>query len=85
MYRSCLPIFALFSAGCFSIEAQAPRAPFTEKDLDLGKQLVATAAEIRARLIEWGLAILAHVQVTPPPGVGATFGRGWIESTSAGL
>jgi DNA helicase-2/ATP-dependent DNA helicase PcrA len=36
------------------------------------------AAEIRARLIEWGLALLAHVQATPPPGVRPTFAA-WLD------
>ena len=52
MYRSCLPIVVLLSASGLSLEAQAVRAPFTEKDLDLGKQLVATAAEIRAQITD---------------------------------
>lgn len=52
MYRSCLLIVVLLSASGLSLEAQAVRAPFTEKDLDLGKQLVATAAEIRAQIAD---------------------------------
>lgn len=52
MYRDCLPMVVLLSAVCLSLEAQGPRAPFTEKDLDLGKQLVATAAEIRAQITD---------------------------------
>ena len=52
MDRSCLPIVILLSAGCLSLKAQAARAPFTERDLDLGKQLVATTAEVRAQIID---------------------------------
>jgi DNA helicase-2/ATP-dependent DNA helicase PcrA len=36
------------------------------------------AAEIRARLIEWGLALLAHLQVNPPPGVEPTLAT-WLD------
>jgi DNA helicase-2/ATP-dependent DNA helicase PcrA len=36
------------------------------------------AAEIRARLIEWGLALLAHLQTTPPPGAQPTF-TAWLD------
>lgn len=52
MHRNCLPIVALLSAGCLFVRAQAPRAPFTEKDLELGRKIVATAAEIRAQIAD---------------------------------
>ncbi len=43
---------ALYSAACLLLKAQTPRAPFTAKDLELGKQIVATAAEIRAQITD---------------------------------
>lgn len=37
---------------CAFLDAQAPLAPFTEKDLDLGKKIVATSAEIRPQIAD---------------------------------
>lgn len=48
----CVPIVVLLSAGCLFLDAQSPSAPFTEKDLDLGKKIVATAAEIRPQIAD---------------------------------
>ena len=49
MFSACL----LLGLSCAWIQAQthvAPRLPFTEKDVELGKQLVAKSAEIRAQI-----------------------------------
>ena len=50
MTRNYVPWVLLLAAGALSIEAQVPKAPFTEKDLELGKKIVATSAEIRAQI-----------------------------------
>ena len=50
MTRNYVPLVLLLAAGALSIEAQVPKAPFTEKDLELGKKIVATSAEIRAQI-----------------------------------
>jgi metallo-beta-lactamase class B len=56
MYRhsynhSCNVVLLLFTAALL-LQAQTPRAPFTEKDLELGKQIVATSLEIRAQITD---------------------------------
>ncbi len=38
--------FLIFALGGIAL-AQAPKPPFTAKDLEFGKQLVATSAEVR--------------------------------------
>jgi len=51
MVRRCLPIAILFFS-CVSVDAQAPLAPFTARDLELGKKIVATSAEIRPQIAD---------------------------------
>ena len=49
MVRYCLPATILLCA-CAALNAQAPLAPFAAKDLDLGKKIVATSAEVRPQI-----------------------------------
>src|SRR6202789_794111 len=44
-------VLLLFAAGLL-LQAQTPRAPFTQKDLELGKQIVPTSLEIRAQITD---------------------------------
>ena len=52
MFLHSLRIAALLSATVLLLEAQAPRPPFTAKDLELGKQIVPTSLEIRAQITD---------------------------------
>jgi metallo-beta-lactamase class B len=49
MVRYYLPA-AILLCACVSLDAQAPLAPFTAKDLELGKKIVATSAEVRPQI-----------------------------------
>ena len=45
-------IYTLVFAGGLLLQGQTPRAPFTAKDLELGKQIVPTSLEIRAQITD---------------------------------
>jgi glyoxylase-like metal-dependent hydrolase (beta-lactamase superfamily II) len=51
MVRYYLPAAVLLYA-CASLDAQAPLPPFTAKDLELGKKIVATSAEVRPQIAD---------------------------------
>jgi metallo-beta-lactamase class B len=50
MYRHSWRTALLIATAGLLLQAQTPRAPFTAKDLELGKQIVPTSLEIRAQI-----------------------------------
>lgn len=52
MYLHSWRVASLLAAAGLLLRAQTPRPPFTAKDLDLGKQIVATSLEIRAQITD---------------------------------